>query len=156
MRVVIAAVGRMKTGPERDLVEDYLARFDRTGAPLGLGPCEIREVDERKASTSKSPSAALEKLIPEGALTICLDERGQKWSSRQFAAQLASWRDTGQRDVAFLIGGADGLGVSLRARSQLALSLGQMVWPHKLARVMFSEQLYRAATILAGTPYHRD
>lgn len=156
MRIIIGAVGRMKPGPERSLTDDYVRRFARTGRPIGLGPIEIREVDERKAATPAAQAAALEKLISKQARVTALDERGAPWSSRELAENLRAWRDNGQEDALFLIGGAEGLDPALRDRASNCLSLGNMVWPHMLARVMLTEQLYRAATILAGTPYHRD
>ncbi|MEM6577653.1 MAG: 23S rRNA (pseudouridine(1915)-N(3))-methyltransferase RlmH [Pseudomonadota bacterium] len=156
MRIVIGAVGRLKTGPEKTLVDEYLDRFTRTGRPLALGPVDVRDVDERKATTPEAHAAVLEKLVTQTGRVVALDERGSTWSSRTFAVKLASWRDAGQQEVVFLIGGADGLHPGLRDQAQVRLSLGQMVWPHMLARVMLAEQLYRASTILAGTPYHRD
>ncbi|MEO0771877.1 MAG: 23S rRNA (pseudouridine(1915)-N(3))-methyltransferase RlmH [Pseudomonadota bacterium] len=155
MRVHICAVGRLKSGPERVLIDDYLQRFDRTGRALGLGPCSVHEVDERKASDMGSEAALLDRVVPDGALRVVLDERGKLLSSIEFSDMLARWRDDGRGDVAFVIGGADGLDPGFRARADHAMSFGKMVWPHMLARVMLSEQLYRAATILAGSPYHR-
>lgn len=155
MRVLICAVGRQRAGPERDLVEDYLARFDRTGRPLGLGPATVAEVEDRKRGGPVAEAALLARALPAGAATVALDERGRPMTSPRFAALLAQWRDAGRADVAFAIGGADGLDPGLRQRADLALSFGPMVWPHMLARAMLAEQLYRAATILAGGPYHR-
>ncbi|MEM7597183.1 MAG: 23S rRNA (pseudouridine(1915)-N(3))-methyltransferase RlmH [Pseudomonadota bacterium] len=155
MRVHICAVGRLKAGPERSLIDDYVTRFDRTGRALGLGPCALHEVDERKASGMADEAALLEKAVPGGAVRVVMDERGKVMTSVSFAETLARWRDDGRGDVAFVIGGADGLDPGFRAGADMALSFGKMVWPHMLARVMLSEQLYRAATILAGTPYHR-
>ncbi len=100
-------------------------------------------------------AALLEKAIPSGALVCCLDERGKVMSSPDFADQLGQWRDNGRQDVAFVIGGADGIDPAVRERADALLSFGKMVWPHMLVRVMLSEQLYRAASILAGAPYHR-
>ena len=100
-------------------------------------------------------AALLSKVIPEGAALCILDERGKTLSSPEFAATLAAWRDAGRQDAAFVIGGADGIDTTLRARADISISFGRMVWPHMLVRVMLAEQLYRAATILAGSPYHR-
>ncbi|MEM7731787.1 MAG: 23S rRNA (pseudouridine(1915)-N(3))-methyltransferase RlmH [Pseudomonadota bacterium] len=155
MRVHVCAVGRLKTGPERALIEDYLQRFDRTGRALGLGPSSVHEVDERKASDMRSEAVLLDRAVPDGALRVVMDERGKLVSSVEFADMLARWRDDGRGDVAYIIGGADGLDPAFRARADMGVSFGKMVWPHMLARVMLSEQLYRAATILAGSPYHR-
>ena len=156
MRAHICAVGRLRTGPERELITDYISRFDRIGRPLALGPCQQHEVDERKATSMQEQAQALTRVVPDGACVIALDERGDMLSSRGFAQYLATLRDTGTADAAFVIGGADGLDPAFCARAQRRISLGAMVWPHMLARVMLAEQLYRSATILAGSPYHRD
>ncbi len=155
MRVHICAVGRLRAGPELALIDDYLSRFDRTGRALGLGPVEVREVEDKRGGGMAAEAALLEKAIPDRAVVMALDERGTVMSSPDFAAALARHRDDGAQDLALLIGGADGLAKELRARAALKLSFGTMVWPHMLVRVMLSEQLYRAATILAGSPYHR-
>ncbi len=155
MRVSICAVGRLRAGPERDLIDDYLTRFDRSGRGLGLGPAELREVEDRKGGGMAAEAVLLERALPAGAAVIALDERGKLMTSPEFADMLARFRDEGQSDLAFVIGGADGIDPALRGRADARLSFGKMVWPHMLARVMLSEQLYRAASILAGAPYHR-
>lgn len=155
MRVHIVAVGRLRKGPERELVDDYVARFGRTGRALGLGPAQVIEVDDRKGGGMAAEAALLKKSIPKGALVCVMDERGRSMASPDFAARLGQWRDGGQQDVAFVIGGADGLDPAIRDTADFALSFGAMVWPHMLVRVMLAEQLYRGASILAGTPYHR-
>jgi 23S rRNA (pseudouridine1915-N3)-methyltransferase len=155
MRLTVCAVGRLRAGPERALVDDYLDRVDRTGRSLGLGPVSEQEVEDRKGGGMAAEAALLERAIPEGAVVVALDERGKLLSSPDFAGLLAGWRDAGRGDAAFLIGGADGLAPDLRGRADLALSFGPMVWPHMLVRVMLAEQLYRATSILAGAPYHR-
>lgn len=155
MRVHICAVGRTRSGPERDLTDDYLTRFDRTGRALGLGPASVSEVENRKGGGRAAEAALLERALPAGALRVMLDERGQVLTSPQFAQHLAGWRDQGRGDLAFVIGGADGIAPDLRDTAEFRLSFGAMVWPHLLVRVMLAEQLYRAATILAGGPYHR-
>lgn len=155
MRLHLCAVGRLRAGPERDLVDDYLQRLERTGRPLGLGPVTEHEVEDKKGGGMAGEAALLARTLPEGAALCVLDERGKTLSSPEFAQSLAQWRDAGRQDAAFLIGGADGVDPSLRARADLVISFGRMVWPHMLVRVMLAEQLYRAATILAGSPYHR-
>ena len=155
MRVQICAVGRMRAGPERALVDDYLTRFDRTGRALGLGPGTLVEVEDKKGGGMMGEAPLLANATAPGALICVLDERGKTKTSPEFAAMLASWRDDGRRDLAFVIGGADGIAPDFRARADFALSLGKMVWPHMLARAMLCEQLYRAASILANSPYHR-
>ena len=151
MRLTLVAVGRLRRGPERALVEDYLDRFARTGRGLGLPPVTVTEVEGRGPG---GEAEAIARALPDGAALVLLDERGALLSSPDLADRLGAWRDQA-RDVAFVIGGADGLDAALRARADLTLSFGPMVWPHMLARAMLSEQLYRAASILAGTPYHR-
>ena len=155
MRVHICAVGRLRTGPERALIDDYLTRLDRSGRALGLGPVQVHEVEDKKGGGMAAEAALLERVIPSGALICTLDERGALMSSPDFAERLAGWRDAGRADVALVIGGADGIAPELRARADFSLSFGKMVWPHMLVRVMLAEQLYRAASILAGSPYHR-
>ncbi len=155
MRVTVCAVGRLRAGPERALCDDYLMRFDRTGRALGLGPATMVEVEDKKGGGMPAEAALLSRAIPDGAILCTLDERGEVVTSPTFTNWLAIWRDQG-RDVAFVIGGADGIDPTLRARADRSLSFGKMVWPHMLVRVMLTEQLYRAASILAGAPYHRE
>lgn len=155
MRVQISAVGRLRQGPERDLYDNYLTRFDRTGRALALGPAQMIEVEDKKGGGMAAEAVLLRRAVPDGALICTLDERGKVMSSPQFADLLGGWRDQGRQDVAFVIGGADGIDPELRAAADASLSFGAMVWPHMLVRVMLAEQLYRAASILAGGPYHR-
>jgi 23S rRNA (pseudouridine1915-N3)-methyltransferase len=155
MRVHICAVGRLRKGPERDLYDDYLTRFDRTGRALALGPAQLIEVEDKKGGGMPAEAALLERSIPTGSLICVMDERGKVQSSPEFADMLGQWRDQGRQDVAFVIGGADGIDPNLRDRADAALSFGKMVWPHMLVRVMLAEQLYRAASILSNGPYHR-
>ena len=155
MRVHICAVGRLRTGPERALIDDYLTRFDRTGRALGLGPALVHEVEDKKGGGMAAEALLLERALPAGAVICALDERGTVMSSPDFAGRLAGWRDAGRGDLALIIGGADGIAPALRARADTSLSFGKMVWPHMLVRVMLAEQLYRAASIRAGAPYHR-
>ncbi len=155
MRVHLIAVGRLRAGPERDLVDDYVLRFDRTGRPLGLGPAVEHEVEDKKNLGPGAEAELLARAVPSGAVLVTLDERGRVMTSPEFAGMLAKWRDGGRQDVAFVIGGADGIDPGLRAKADASVSFGAMVWPHMLVRVMLAEQLYRAATILSGGPYHR-
>ncbi len=154
MRLHVCAVGRLRAGPERALADEYYQRFERTGRPLGLGPVVEHEVEDKKGGGMAAEAALLGRVVPAGAAMVALDERGREMSSPEFAAMLAGWRDQA-REVAFVIGGADGIDPGLRARAEASVSFGAMVWPHMLVRVMLAEQLYRAATILAGGPYHR-
>jgi 23S rRNA (pseudouridine1915-N3)-methyltransferase len=155
MRLHLCAVGRLRAGPERALVDDYMTRLERTGRPLGLGPVTEHEVEDKRGGGMAAEGALLARAIPEGAALCVLDERGRVLSSPEFAHVLAGWRDAGRQDAALVIGGADGVDPGLRARADLVISFGRMVWPHMLVRVMVAEQLYRAATILSGSPYHR-
>ncbi len=156
MRVHLCAVGRIRADqPERALIDDYQTRFNRTGKPLALGPLTEVEVEDRKGGGMEAEAELLSRAVPAGAFLVTLDERGKVLSSPEFAALLARWRDEGRQDVAFVIGGADGIAPTLRDRADVSISFGRMVWPHMLVRVMLVEQVYRAATILAGGPYHR-
>ena len=153
MKIHLVAVGRLRRGPEKAMVDDYLDRFARTGRGLGLPPVTLTEVEPKGAGMAVEADAIV-RVLPPGAVLAIFDERGRAVTSPDFAAQIGEWRDAA-RDVAFLIGGADGIDPSLRDRADAAFSLGAMVWPHMLVRVMLAEQLYRAASILAGAPYHR-
>jgi 23S rRNA (pseudouridine1915-N3)-methyltransferase len=156
MRIVICAVGRARTGPLRALYEDYAGRIDGTRL---FGRTELREVEERRTLPSAELKAReadlLSASIPKGATVVALDARGQGLTSEAFASRIGKWRDAGVADLAFVIGGADGLDKALVDKATLVLSLGAMTWPHLLARAMLAEQIYRAATILQGHPYHR-
>jgi 23S rRNA (pseudouridine1915-N3)-methyltransferase len=154
VRVALLAVGRLRAGPEAALTADWLARFDAAGRALGLGPARVAEVEDRRGRGRDAEAALLLEAAPDGPL-VALDERGARLTSPEFAALLARLRDGGAREAAFAIGGADGHGAALTARAAHVLSFGAMVWPHALARAMLAEQLYRAATILGGGPYHR-
>lgn len=156
MRLKIIAAGRLKSGPERELVDRYAARIGGSGAGIGLGPLDECEVDTRAFSDKTAESTALAAQIPDAAALCLLDERGKSLSSREFASQIAGWRDDGFRDAAFVIGGADGLDRAAFGAPRLILSFGKAVWPHMLVRAMLAEQLYRAVSILSGAPYHRD
>ena len=155
MRLRIIAIGRLRNGPEKDLIEDYIARFNRTGRPLGLGPVEFSELEDKKGGGKAAEGALLSKAIPSGAAVIALDEHGTLQTSPDFSQNLARIRDQAPSELLFIIGGADGLAPEVLARADAKLSFGKMVWPHMLARVMLTEQLYRAASILSGGPYHR-
>lgn len=155
MDLTILAVGRLRGGPEAQLIDDYLSRAGKTGRPLALGPASVVEVEDRKNRGRDAEADLLLAALPPGAALVALDERGKMLSSPDFAEMLARFRDEGRRACCFAIGGADGHGKALRAAADVSLSFGPMVWPHMLARAMLAEQIYRAAAILAGTPYHR-
>ena len=154
MKVHLCVVGRLKGGPERTLIDDYLDRFDKVGRGLGLTLGRVVEVEDRKGGGMGAEADLLRKALPCETFWV-MDERGEVMTSPDFAQRLGAQRDRGAGDLALVIGGADGIEPGFRAEAGLAISLGKMVWPHMLARVMLSEQLYRAASILASSPYHR-
>jgi 23S rRNA (pseudouridine1915-N3)-methyltransferase len=149
MRILIAAVGRAGRGPHRELYEHYAGRI--------TWPLRLKEVvvDRTGPGQLEREGERLAALLPEGAIVVALDEHGQALTSQGFAGKLRGWRDHGVADIAFLIGGADGLAAALKARADLLLALGAVTWPHLLVRALLAEQLYRAQQILAGHPYHR-
>lgn len=152
MRLHIVAVGRAKAGPHQALARFYAERL--------AFPLSLREVEEKRPlpppELKEREAALLLAAVPAGATLVALDERGRALGSEEFARRLGRWRDEGVADLAFLIGGADGLAEAVRQKAQLVLSLGPMTWPHLLVRGMLLEQLYRAQQILAGHPYHRS
>ena len=159
MRLLIAAVGRLKDGPERELTERYRKRAEQTGRRIGFRDTEVVEIrDSRAQDVGKrmiEESIALANVIPDKAVTILLDERGESLDSAALAARLRRWRDDGRPAAVFVIGGDDGLAASLRDKADLRLAFGAATWPHQLVRAMLLEQIYRAVTILSGHPYHR-
>ena len=155
MRIVLLAVGRLGSAPEAVLARDYAARASAAGRSLGLGPAEVIEVESRKPG--KGPEAeALAAQLAGGDHLIACDEHGRARTSRDFAGHIGALRDRGVRRLVLLVGGADGLDPALLERADERLAFGAQTWPHALARTMLAEQVYRAATILAGSPYHRD
>ncbi|MBB2973368.1 23S rRNA (pseudouridine(1915)-N(3))-methyltransferase RlmH [Mesorhizobium sp. RMAD-H1] len=159
MRITVFAVGRMKAGPERELADRYFDRFAKTGTSLGLEFSGVGEIVESRAATAdqrkQEEAARLFEALDAGARLILLDERGKMLNSADFAGRIGRLRDDGQRQLILAIGGPDGHDPRLRERADLVLALGAMTWPHQLARILIAEQLYRAATILSGHPYHR-
>lgn len=154
MKIAIVAVGRLARSPETELVKLYAERATAAGRALGLGPVEMVEVESRKPGKTAEAEALRPHL--EGSHVIACDERGKARASRAFAEEIGALRDRGVRRLAFVIGGADGLDPGLVAAAQGTLAFGPQTWPHALARAMLAEQVYRAASILAGSPYHRD
>lgn len=159
MRLVVAAIGRLKQGPERELAGFYRKRAEVAGRPLGWRDLEIVEIRESRAADAErrkvEESIALANVIPDGAIVALLDERGANVDSATFAGMLREWRAEDRSAVCFIVGGADGLAPSLRERANVRMAFGTATWPHQLVRIMLLEQLYRAGTILAGHPYHR-
>lgn len=154
MKMTIVAIGRLARGPETELVRLYADRATASGRALGLGPTEVVEVETKKSGKAAEAEALRPHL--EGAHVIACDERGKARASRAFAGEIAALRDQGVRRLVFLIGGADGLDPTLVAEARGTLAFGPQTWPHALARAMLAEQIYRAVSILAGSPYHRD
>ena len=159
MRIIVVAIGRLKQGPETELSERFRKRAAQTGRQLGLRDVEIVEIRESRAGDASKrmleESIALANVVPQGAAVALLDARGDNLDSASLAAQLAKWRGQGRPAAVFLIGGPDGLSPSLQDKAELKLAFGAATWPHQIVRVMLLEQLYRAATILTGHPYHR-
>jgi 23S rRNA (pseudouridine1915-N3)-methyltransferase len=159
LRLQVLCVGRLKAGPERELVARYGERIAPAGRPLGLGPVDIREVDEsraRRAGDRKIDEALrLAALLPEGAVLWALDQTGANLSSEDFARDIAKLRAAGTSALAFAIGGADGFDESLLLRANRKIAFGKLTLPHQIVRVVLLEQIYRATTILSGHPYHR-
>ena len=152
MKIVIAAVGRLRDAPSRALFEDYAKRLS--------WPVATREVELKRALAGPQAKAEEGRLlleaIGERATLVALDEHGAEWSSADFAGRIGAWRDQGVAELAFAIGGADGHADALLKRAAATVAFGRMTWPHRLARVMLVEQIYRAQQIIAGHPYHRE
>ncbi len=158
MRLTLIAVGRVKAGPERELVERYRSRIVAGARALGFGAFEIVEIAESRARREADRRSEEAKAIREKAGTarlVLLDERGRNGSSEEFAATLAGWRDDGVAATAFVIGGADGLDQALTRDAAMQIAFGRLTLPHQLVRVLMAEQIYRALTIIGGHPYHR-
>jgi 23S rRNA (pseudouridine1915-N3)-methyltransferase len=160
VKVGIVAVGRMKQGPERQLVARYLERAGAAGRPLGLTGFAVAELPESRAASAAARKAdearAIRAAAPDAGLLVALDEHGEALASDAFARRLQRWRDDGRPAVGFVIGGADGLDPGLLRAADLTLGLSPLTWPRQLVRIMLAEQLYRTTTILSGHPYHRD
>jgi 23S rRNA (pseudouridine1915-N3)-methyltransferase len=159
MHLVVIAIGRLKSGPERELAERYRERFDDIGRKLGFRGLKIHEIPESRARDAATRIAeeatAISAAIPDKSVLVALDERGDNLDSAALARHLGRWRDDSAAGTIFLIGGADGLSPDLRRKAKLSIAFGSATWPHQMVRVMLLEQIYRAATILAGHPYHR-
>jgi len=159
MRLLIAAVGKLKHGPERELFAHYLDRAEAIGRKTGLSPLSAIEVAEAKAATAQARMEAEAKILlaklPSSYKLVCLDRGGDQLGSEEFAQALAKFRDGGAQGLAFFIGGADGLGLAAQFKADRVVSLGPITLPHGLARIVLAEQIYRAGTLLTGHPYHR-
>jgi 23S rRNA (pseudouridine1915-N3)-methyltransferase len=159
MRIHVGAVGRLKPGPERKLAESYLERAGALGRSAGISPVNVAEIAESRAATASlrmaDEAARLRAGVPDEALVIALDSAGRDITSDEFAALIGGWRDDGTPALAFLLGGPDGLAAEVKAAAGYRLAFGRMTWPHRLARIMLLEQIYRSVTILVNHPYHR-
>jgi 23S rRNA (pseudouridine1915-N3)-methyltransferase len=159
MRIAVAAVGKLKPGPDRELAERYRDRAAKAGRGLGFKAIDITELPESRAQRLEDrlaeEGAAIARAVPDEAVRIALDGHGVPVSSDEFATYIRTWRDAGRPAAAFIIGGPDGLSPTIKSRADLIVSFGKVTWPHQLVRIMLLEQLYRAVTILSGHPYHR-
>lgn len=158
MNITLSAIGKFKKSePEQEMTLDYLARAQVIGRNLGLSPIVLHEIDTKNAAPNPINEAQLFlDLIPSNAFLIALDETGQNLGSVELSEKIAAKRDIGTKSLFFALGGADGHGAMLKNRADFCLSFGKLTWPHKLCRVMAAEQIYRAVSIIAGTPYHRE
>ena len=160
MRIVVAAVGRARgSEPEQAMCDSYAKRAAALGARLGFSKLDFVVVDVSRHANAQArvldEAETLSRRLPNGAHRIVLDEAGRQLSSEAFAGHLAALRDRGTRDVAFIIGGPDGVAPSLREGAEERLAFGTQTWPHLMVRTMLAEQIYRAFAILSGHPYHR-
>ncbi len=160
MKIHILTIGRLKDGPLRQLAADYADRIAKVGPQAGLKSLQIREFDEARASDSKQRKSREAEVIlaaiPPASIIVALDETGKSLSSRDFSGKIAKWRDDGEQDLVFIVGGPDGLDYDLVKSARQTIAFGMSTWPHQLVKVMLLEQIYRAITLLLGHPYHRD
>ena len=156
MKITIRAASLIKAGPERDMIDDYLRRAGGIARNLGIQSVTESAVDIRSAKSRTDETNAILSTLSPGDVLVVLDERGKAITSRQIAGQVARWRDDGNRHLMIAIGGADGFEPSALPAGVIKWSFGSQTWPHKLVRVMITEQIYRALSILSGSPYHRD
>lgn len=158
MNISLAAIGKFKkTEALQDLALDYLERAQVTGRNLGFGNIKLLEFEIKNSAPNPDKEAEIFLAnIPQNAFLIILDERGQNIGSGELAKKIEQNRDNGTKEIIFAIGGADGHGQAIKNRANLLLSFGKLTWPHKLCRAMAAEQIYRAISIIAGTPYHRE
>ena len=159
MKLHIAAIGRLRTGAQKQLIDDYLDRLKDSGRPHAISAITLHELETKPAATPaltiEQEGTRLRAALPSNGILVSLDEHGKTLSSTEFAEKLGRWRDQGAPAVSFIIGGAEGLSPQIRNQSDFTLSLGPMTWPHMLARLLLAEQLYRATTIWSGHPYHK-
>lgn len=154
MKIHLIAVSRIKRGPERELVDDYIDRAAKMGA--GLGVREVKEIEVEAGGSQAQECERLQAKIPDGAHVILFDETGKDVGSIEFSSSLEKRKDQGCPAVVFLIGGADGYTEEMKDAYPDKIRMGRLTWPHKLVRVLAAEQIYRALSLMAGTPYHRE
>ncbi len=153
MKIAIVAVGKLGRSPETELVRLYVERATAAGRALALGPVEVVEVEAKKPG--KAAEAEVLRAQLAESHVIALDERGKARGSVAFAEEIGALRDRGVRRLALAVGGADGLDPDFVKAANGTLAFGPQTWPHALVRAMLAEQVYRAVSILAGSPYHR-
>jgi 23S rRNA (pseudouridine1915-N3)-methyltransferase len=159
MRLHVLAIGRLKSGPEKTLSQDYQTRLEGLGRKTGITRLTVTDFNESQGQTANQRQDEEAKILAAAlspkTFTLVLDERGKSMSSEAFSKFLQRHLDHGTQDLAFLIGGPDGHSAATRKNAGQQLSLGEMTWPHRLVRVMLIEQIYRAVTIMVNHPYHR-
>ncbi|NQY95877.1 MAG: 23S rRNA (pseudouridine(1915)-N(3))-methyltransferase RlmH [Henriciella sp.] len=153
MHITLISVGKLKKGPEKELVDDYVARFNKAGPGIGLRSLKL--VDLTSGGGLDAEGKLILNAVPADSKVLRLDEHGQAWTSVKLANQIAKWRDGGTPQLCFLIGGAEGYSDAVRDAYPDTLALGPQTWPHRLVKAMISEQLYRSVSLLAGLPYHK-
>lgn len=153
MHITLISIGKLKSGPEKELVDDYVARFNKAGPNIGLRSLKL--VDLASGSGLDAEGDRLLGALPSGAIVRRLDEHGPAWPSVKLANHLADKRDAGTQAYGFLIGGAEGYSKAVRTACPDTLAFGPQTWPHRLVKVMITEQLYRSVSLLAGLPYHK-
>lgn len=153
MHITLISVGKLKKGPEKELVDDYVARFNKAGPGIGLRSLKL--VDLASGGGLDAEGKLILGAVPSGARVLRLDEHGPAWTSVKLTNQIAKWRDTGTPELCLLIGGAEGYSDAVREAFPDTLALGPQTWPHRLVKAMISEQLYRSVSLLAGLPYHK-
>jgi len=156
LKLTIRAASIIRKGPERDLIDDYMKRAQGLSKACGFLKLSEQQVDLRSAKSRAEETQLMLANLPPNTKIVLLDERGKQSTSRDIAKQLTRWRDDGFSETVFVIGGADGFEPTAIPPNVTKWAFGPQVWPHKLVRVMLTEQIYRALSILAGTPYHRD
>lgn len=153
MHIKLISIGKLKSGPEKALIDDYVSRYNKAGPSIGLRSLTL--IDLPSGGGLDAEGDLLINAIPSGATPLRMDEHGPQLTSVQFAKKLERLRDDGLPELCFLIGGAEGYSKSVRQAVPDQLAFGPQTWPHRLVKVMLAEQLYRAVSLLSGSPYHK-